>query len=69
MLKKIEKDILKALKDKDTLRLNALRLLKSEIQYEITNKKGEDTLSEDKTFALIKKSIKTDKRASPIMKK
>ena len=57
MLKQINEDIAQALKKKQSHRLDVLRMLKSELQYE-SNKKGNAALTHEKSLALVKKSIK-----------
>ena len=58
MLDRITKDIVDAMKNKDTLRLSTLRLLKGAIDLEKINKKL-DTISDEDIVAIISKQIKT----------
>jgi hypothetical protein len=57
LLQKLEEDIRKALRSKEELRLQTLRLLKSDLQYEMT-KTGAKDLSDEEVQAIIKRAIK-----------
>ena len=54
---KIQTDLKAAMKARSELELSTLRLLKSDIQYEMT-KTGVDTLPDDQIEALIKRAVK-----------
>lgn len=62
MLDKITKDIVDAMKNKDTLKLSTLRLLKGAIDLEKINKKL-DTISDEDIVVIISKQIKTRKES------
>ena len=62
MLEKITKDIVEAMKNKDTLRLQTLRMLKGSIDLERINKKL-DKVSDDDIVVIIGKQIKTRKES------
>lgn len=62
MLDRITKDIVDAMKNKDTLRLSTLRLLKGAIDLEKINKKL-DTISDEDIVVIISKQIKTRKES------
>lgn len=62
MLDKISKDIVEAMKSKDTLKLSTLRMLKAAIDLERINKKLDKVLDED-IVAIISKQIKTRKES------
>jgi len=57
--KKIDEDIKKALKSKDSLRLGVLRMLKSEIRYKEIDTRSE--LSDDEVISVLSSSIKRRK--------
>ena len=56
MLDRITKDIVDAMKNKDTLKLSTLRLLKGAIDLEKINKKL-DTISDEDIVVIISKQI------------
>lgn len=58
MYDKIKKDIIEAMKAKDALRLDTLRLLKGAIQLEEINKKG---INDEDVITIITKQIKMRK--------
>ncbi len=60
LLQRIETDLKEAMKSRSELKLSALRLLKSELQYEM-NKTGEKELSDSQIQQLIQRSIKKRK--------
>ena len=62
MLERINKDIVEAIKSKDTLKLGTLRMLKGAIDLESLNKKLDKVLDED-IVAIIGKQIKTRKES------
>ena len=62
MLDRITKDIVDAMKNKDTLKLSTLRLLKGAIDLEKINKKL-DTMSDEDIVVIISKQIKTRKES------
>ena len=62
MLERINKDIVEAMKSKDTLKLGTLRMLKGAIDLERINKKLDKVLDED-IVAIIGKQIKTRKES------
>lgn len=62
MLDRITKDIVDAMKNKDTLKLSTLRLLKGAIDLEKINKKI-DTISDEDIVVIISKQIKTRKES------
>ena len=62
MLEKITKDIVESMKNKDTLRLQTLRMLKGSIDLERINKKL-DKVSDDYIVVIIGKQIKTRKES------
>ena len=62
MLEKITKDIVDAMKNKDTLKLQTLRMLKGSIDLERINKKL-DKVSDDDIVVIIGKQIKTRKES------
>ena len=62
MLERINKDIVEAMKSKDTLKLATLRMLKGAIDLERINKKLDKVLDED-IVAIIGKQIKTRKES------
>lgn len=62
MLDRITKDIVDAMKNKDTLKLSTLRLLKGAIDLEKINKKL-DTISDEDIVIIISKQIKTRKES------
>ena len=62
MLEKITKDIVEAMKSKDTLTLQTLRMLKGSIDLERINKKL-DKVSDDDIVVIIGKQIKTRKES------
>ena len=62
MLDRITKDIVDAMKNKDTLKLSTLRLLKGAIDLEKINKKL-DTISDEDIVVIISKQIKTRKQS------
>lgn len=62
MEEQIKKDLTSAMKEKNTFKLNVIRMLKSAIQMEAINKK--DTLTDDEVIAVIKREVK--KRNSSI---
>ena len=57
--KKIDEDIKKALKSKDSLRLGVLRMLKSEIRYKEIDTRSE--LSDEEVISVLSSSIKRRK--------
>ncbi len=59
---KIEEDLRAALKAKQELKLSTLRLLKSDIQYEMT-KTGVKSFADDEITAIIKKAVKKRKES------
>ncbi len=67
MLEKISKDLIEALKSKDTLRLSTLRMLKGAVDFERINKKI--VLSDDDIVVVIGKQIKTRKESIEEFKK
>jgi len=62
MLEKITKDIVDAMKNKDTLKLQTLRMLKGSIDLERINKKL-DKVSDEDIVVIIGKQIKTRKES------
>ena len=62
MLERINKDIVEAMKSKDTLKLSTLRMLKGAIDLERINKKLDKVLDED-IVVIIGKQIKTRKES------
>ena len=62
MLEQINKDIVEAMKSKDTLKLSTLRMLKGAIDLERINKKLDKVLDED-IVVIIGKQIKTRKES------
>jgi len=62
LLDRITKDIVDAMKNKDTLKLSTLRLLKGAIDLEKINKKL-DTISDEDIVVIISKQIKTRKES------
>lgn len=62
MLERITKDIVESMKNKDTLRLQTLRMLKGSIDLERINKKL-DKVSDDDIVVIIGKQIKTRKES------
>jgi len=62
LLEKINKDIIDAMKSKDSLKLSTLRMLKGAIDLERINKKLE-AVSDDDIILLIGKQIKTRKES------
>ena len=62
MLEKITKDIVEAMKSKDTLTLQTLRMLKGAIDLERINKKL-DKVSDEDIIGIISKQIKTRKES------
>lgn len=62
MLEKITKDIVDAMKAKDTLKLDTLRMLKGSIDLERINKKL-DKVSDEDIVVIIGKQIKTRKES------
>lgn len=62
MLDRITKDIVDAMKSRDTLKLSTLRLLKGAIDLEKINKKL-DTISDEDIVVIISKQIKTRKES------
>jgi hypothetical protein len=67
LLEKISKDLIEALKSKDTLRLSTLRMLKGAVDFERINKKI--VLSDDDIVVVIGKQIKTRKESIEEFKK
>ncbi len=61
MYDKIKEDIVKALKDKDTLKLQTLRGIKGEVDLEHINKKVE--ITDDLMISVISRGIKTRKES------
>lgn len=57
LIDKINEDIKTYMKNKDTLRLNVVRMVKSSIQLELINSKKE-TLEDDEVINIISKQIK-----------
>lgn len=57
---KIQQDIKQAMKNKEQVKLSALRMLKSEMQYELT-KTGAKELSNDDVMSVIKRAVKKRK--------
>lgn len=68
LLNKIQSDIKAALKSKSEAELSALRLLKSDIQYEMT-KSGAKDLADEEIQNLIKRAIKKRSEAIEQYKK
>ena len=60
--KKIEEDLKKALKEKQTERLGTLRLLKADLQYEMS-KTGSKELGDREVEAVLKRSAKKRREA------
>lgn len=56
MFDKVNADMVKAMKEQNKFNLSVLRMLKSALQLESINKKGE--LSDDDVIAVIKKQVK-----------
>lgn len=56
MLEQIKKDLVTSMKDQDKFKTSVLRMLKSAIQAEEINKKGE--LTDDEVLNIIKKQVK-----------
>lgn len=67
MLEKITKDMIEALKNKDTIRLSTLRMLKSAVDFERINKRI--ILTDDDISVVISKQIKTRKESIEEFKK
>jgi len=61
MYDKIKEDIVKALKEKDTLKLQTLRGIKGEVDLEHINKKVE--ITDDLMISVISRGIKTRKES------
>jgi uncharacterized protein YqeY len=59
----IQKDLIAAMKSKEAVRLSVLRMLKSELQYELT-KTGAKELSDADVEAAIKRGIKKRKESA-----
>lgn len=59
MFEKVTKDLLEAMKNKDSFKLSVLRMLKSALKNEEINKKS--PLSDDEVLSIIKKQVKTRK--------
>ena len=59
---KIGEDIKDAMRKKEEVRLGTLRMLKSELQYEMT-KTGASTLEDDLVMTLIRRAIKKRQEA------
>ncbi len=57
---RIESDLRTALKYKEEVRLSALRMLKSDLQYEMT-KTGAKSLSDEEVLSVIRKAVKKRK--------
>ena len=62
MLERISKDMVEAMKSKDTLKLATLRMLKGAIDLERINKKL-DKVNDDDIVVIIGKQIKTRKES------
>lgn len=62
LMEKINNDLKSALKSKSTVVLSTLRLLKSDMQYEMS-RDGSDAMSDEQVEALIKRAIKRRKDA------
>ena len=62
MLERINKDIVDAMKSKDTLKLATLRMLKAAVDLERINKKLDKVLDED-IVVIVGKQIKTRKES------
>lgn len=62
MFDQIKKDLTTAMKEKDTFKLNVIRMLKSAVQMETIEKKSD--LTDDEVLAVIKREVK--KRNSSI---
>lgn len=60
---KINNDLKESIKSKDESKLATLRMIKSEIQYELT-KTGDSEISDDKVIAILRKSAKTRKESA-----
>lgn len=60
---KIYEELKTALKEKDELKLSTLRLLKSDIQYDLT-KTGASTISDEKVMQIVKSNISKRKETS-----
>jgi uncharacterized protein len=58
----IEKELMEAMKAREEVRLGVLRLLKSELQYEMT-KTGARDLSDEDVIVVIRRSIKKRKES------
>lgn len=59
MFEKVTKDLLEAMKNKDSFKLSVLRMLKSALKNEEINKKS--ALTDDEVLSIIKKQVKTRK--------
>lgn len=57
LFNKLGQDIKEAMKAKEKERLSCLRMLKSDIQYEMT-KTGKETVSDDEFQTIVKRAIK-----------
>ncbi len=64
----IQKDLVAAMKSKEALKLSVLRMLKSELQYELT-KTGAKELSDGDVEAIIKRGIKKRKESAEQFRK
>jgi uncharacterized protein len=56
--KTINEDLKQSIKSKDEKKLSTLRMIKSDIQYELT-KTGDSDLSDEKVIAILKKNAKS----------
>ncbi|MCK4956810.1 MAG: GatB/YqeY domain-containing protein [Candidatus Cloacimonetes bacterium] len=66
MLKRIDKDIILAMRSKDKLRITVLRSLKTAIKYEAIETGAE--LSEEKILSLFKSQVKSRQQAIELYK-
>lgn len=62
LFQKIQTDLRAAMKDRDQTRLGTLRLLKSDLQYEM-NRDGSDDLADEAVETIIRRNIKKRKEA------
>ena len=66
--KTINEDLKQSIKSKDEKKLSTLRMIKSDIQYELT-KTGESELSDEKIIAILKKGAKSRRETAEEYKK
>jgi len=64
LLKRIEKDLITAMREKDKFRLLVLRSLKSAIKYEVIEAGSQ--LSDDKVITILEKQVKSRQQATEL---